>query len=492
MGKLRPYAMALLWVAGSTVVAFAVRPYALLEDEAMIYLLGVVLAALKLELGASIFAAASSIIALDFLFLPPRMTLALTDGKRTLTFAAMIIVAAVISGLSGRLRRTARATDALYQLNVELSGAGNARQLAAVAVRHLERLFGGTALVLLRSAEGPLETPPPELGAEEIELAHRAWNGSTFVTRWRADGYAMWVSMQGIHEPVGVIGLKLTKMFQKHSPEGALLLDCARELATAIERMQLGQAVRRSQLAAETEHMRSSLLSAVSHDLKTPLSSIVAAGTTLLSQHSELDSEASRELLSTIVREGDRLTHLVQNLLAISRLESPTIELRKTPEAVEDIVSSSLHRMRAALGSRKASVNLPADLPFVLAEPALVDQVVTNLLENVARYTPSTAAIEIAARHEEGVVNVQVGDAGPGIPEQEREKVFEKFYRGSRASKSDGGVGLGLTICRAIIRAHGGKIAVRERPGGGTLVEFTLPAVPTPVLEEPDGETVTP
>src|SRR6185295_3623163 len=239
--------------------------------------------------------------------------------------------------------------------------------------------------------------------------AHRAWNGGTFVTRWRAGGYAMWVSMQGIHEPVGVIGLKLTKMFQKHSPEGSLLLDCARELATAIERMQLSQAVRRSQLAAETEHMRSSLLSAVSHDLKTPLSSIVAAGTTLLSQRSELDTEASRELLSTIVREGDRLTHLVQNLLAISRLESPTIELRKTPEAVEDIVSSSLHRMRAALGSRKATVNLPADLPFVLAEPALVDQVVTNLLENVVRYTPSTAAIEIAARHEEGVVNVQVG-----------------------------------------------------------------------------------
>jgi two-component system sensor histidine kinase KdpD len=192
------------------------------------------------------------------------------------------------------------------------------------------------------------------------------------------------------------------------------------------------------------------------------------------------------------VREGDRLTHLVQNLLAISRLESPTIELRKTPEAVEDIVSSSLHRMRAALGTRKATVNLPADLPFVLAEPGLVDQVVTNLLENVVRYTPSTAAIEIAARHEEGVVNVQVGDAGPGIPEHEREKVFEKFYRGSRASKSDGGVGLGLTICRAIIRAHGGRIAVRERPGGGTLVEFTLPAVPTPVLEEPDEETVTP
>jgi two-component system sensor histidine kinase KdpD len=280
----------------------------------------------------------------------------------------------------------------------------------------------------------------------------------------------------------------LPRTFPKESAEWRLFSECARELATALERLQLADTVRRTQLAAETEHMRSSLLSAVSHDLKTPLATIVAAGTTLLSHRGRLETEASQQLLSTVVREGERLGRLVQNLLSISRLESPTIELRKTPEAVEDIVATSVDRMSVSLGARPLTVNLSPDLPFVFAEPALVDQVLTNLLENVVRYTPATSAVEIAARADDDFVTVQVTDDGPGIPEPERDKVFEKFYRGSRATKNDGGVGLGLTICRAIVRAHGGRIAVRERPGGGTLVEFTLPVAPSLGLPAHDHE----
>ena len=477
--KLRPYAVALLWVAGSTVVAFAARPYVLLEDQAMIYLFGIVLAALRFDVREAIVTTLGSILAYDFFFIPPQMAFALTDAKMTLTFVAMIVVASVISGLSQRLRRTASAADALYHLNVELSGAGSRRQLAAIAVRHLERLFGGESIVLLRTPQGPLESPPPHLSREDIELAERAWHRGDFVAGPRAAGYALWVALRGIHEPLGVIGLKPGRMFASQSREGLLLSECARDIATALERLQLADALRRSQLAAETEHMRSSLLSAVSHDLKTPLATIVAAGTTLLAHRNELETASSHQLLSTIVGEGERLGHLVQNLLSISRLESPTIELRKSPEAVEDIVSTSLDRLRAGLGVRPLTVILPPDLPCVLAEPALIDQVVTNLLENIVRYTPPTSAIEIAAKSEEDVVTIQVSDAGPGIPEHERDKVFEKFYRGTRAGKSDGGVGLGLTICRAIVRAHGGRIAIRDRPGGGTLVEFTLPAAPS-------------
>jgi two-component system sensor histidine kinase KdpD len=259
-----------------------------------------------------------------------------------------------------------------------------------------------------------------------------------------------------------------------------LLTACARDMATAIERMQLASAVRKSQLDAETEHMRSSLLSAVSHDLKTPLATIVAAGTTLIEHRGHLEIGTSGELLSSIVREGERLGQLIQNLLSISRLESPTIELRRTPEAVEDILSASMDRLRGALGQRSTEVTLPPDLPCVLAEPVLIEQVVTNLLENALRYTPSDAKIEIAAKAEDGMVKIQVADAGRGIPEQERDKVFEKFYRGGQSNKTDGGVGLGLTICRAIVRAHGGRIAIRDRQGGGTLVEFTLPSAPSP------------
>jgi two-component system sensor histidine kinase KdpD len=275
-----------------------------------------------------------------------------------------------------------------------------------------------------------------------------------------------------------VIGLKVGATFDQRSEQGLLLAACARELATAIERTQLANAAHRSQLDAETERMRSSLLSAVSHDLKTPLAGIVAAGTTLLEHEGTIDARASKGLLATIVREGERLGHLIQNLLSMSRLESPTIALRKTPEAVEDIVAAALSRLSDALASRQLKVEVPADLPWVLAEPALVEQVLLNLLENALRYTPSEASIEVTAQASEGFVKLEVADSGPGIAEAEREKVFEKFFRGSQATKSDGGVGLGLTICRAVVRAHGGRIAIRERQGGGTVVELTLPIAP--------------
>ena len=250
---------------------------------------------------------------------------------------------------------------------------------------------------------------------------------------------------------------------------------CARELGTALERTQLAKVAQRAQVDAETERMRSSLVSAVSHDLKTPLASIVASGTTLLEHAGTLDARVSRGLLSTIVREGERLGSLLQNLLSVSRLEAPSIELRRTPEAIEEIIAVALGRLNDVLAQRQVIVDLPNDLPYVLVEPALIEQVLLNLLENALRHTPASASIEVSAQATESVVKLQVADDGPGIPEAEREKVFEKFIRGSRAVRGDGGVGLGLTICRAVVRAHGGKIAIRERRGGGTLVEFTLP-----------------
>ena len=141
-------------------------------------------------------------------------------------------------------------------------------------------------------------------------------------------------------------------------------------------------------------------------------------------------------------------------------------------------MASALHRLAEPLATRRVDVDVPVGLPWVLAEPALIEQVLLNLLENALRYTPAGSSIRIAARARPGVVELEVSDRGPGIAEAEREKVFEEFFRGSRASETDGGVGLGLAICRAVVQAHGGRIAVGERPGGGALVEFTLPVAP--------------
>lgn len=235
------------------------------------------------------------------------------------------------------------------------------------------------------------------------------------------------------------------------------------------------QVAREMALQVENERMRSSLLSAVSHDLKTPLATIIAAGTTLVGRRAELDAAAVDDLAASIVGEAERLNRLIQNLLSVLRLESPGIELRRTPEAIEEIVSAAVERVNARLGKQPVRLELARDLPLVLAEPLLLEQVLTNLLENARRHAGPDAKVCVRAQAGRDELIVSVEDDGPGIPADERDKVFERFYRGRHAASRDGGVGLGLTICRAIVRAHGGRIAVLPRAGGGTAVEFSVP-----------------
>jgi len=176
-----------------------------------------------------------------------------------------------------------------------------------------------------------------------------------------------------------------------------------------------------------------------------------------------------------MVLEAERLGRLIQNLLSVTRLESPTVELRRSPEAVEEIVSAAVERINARLKPKRIQVSISRDLPWVLAEPALIEQVILNLLENAVRYAGATSPIELSAHLENNRVTIQVADRGSGISDADVDKVFEKFYRGQQATRRDGGMGLGLTICRAIVRAHGGQIGIRNRQGGGAVVEFTLP-----------------
>ena len=257
---------------------------------------------------------------------------------------------------------------------------------------------------------------------------------------------------------------------------GVVLIISGFQLSALQERLrQQEQVARDMALQAENERLRSSLLSAVSHDLKTPLATIIAAGTTLVGRRAELDGAACDDLAASIVSEAERLSRLIQNLLSVLRLESPGIELRRTPEAIEEIVAAAVERVNARLGKQSVLLELDADLPLVLAEPLLLEQVLTNLLENARRHAGPEVSVRVRAHAGRDELTVRVEDDGPGIPEHERDKVFERFYRGSGAQSRDGGVGLGLTICRAIVRAHGGRIAVLARAGGGTVIEFSLP-----------------
>jgi two-component system sensor histidine kinase KdpD len=480
MRRVRSTIVAVACALASAAVAYLAQPYAQRSDLEMIHLLAIVLIAMRFGVAESLVACTVSIISFDFLFIPPHFAFALTDAKSALLFIGMFVVAGVISTLTERMRQqqkkarsAAFQAEALYGLNVELSGLTEARQIAAVTVRHLERLFGGHVAVLFRAAHGG-SFEGPALGPD-VEHAERAWVRREYTRVDGAGVSAIWIPIVGMHAPLGVVGLTVSPTFPKESDRGFLLVACVNQLATATERVLLANAVHRTELETETERLRNSLLSAVSHDLKTPLASMIAAGTTLLRRRQSLDTATVDGLLADIVGEGERLNELILNLLSVSRLESPTIDLRRLPQPIDEILAGAVGRFEKRFDRAHVRVELEPDLPVVYVEPLLVEQLLWNLFENALRHAGSDVTLDVRVAGGSGIVTVQVGDDGPGVPEHERDKVFEKFYRGSRGKSPDGGVGLGLTICRAIVQAHGGRIAMRESASGGALVEFTLP-----------------
>lgn len=477
--SLRAYGLAVACVALSMVCSFALRGYTHTADLAMIHLLGIVFLSLWSSVRVSVSASLVSIALFDFFYIAPEYAFAWSDVESCLTFLGMLVVAVIVSTLSESLRekeQEARASafraEALHEFNAELSTARDVGQLAAISHRHLRKLFQALVIVLLQGTDGTLE---PTEDARGTARAHAAWLRRESIRQPRGAGMEIWVPLLGVHSTVGVIGLELPERFEPDSPRDLLLASCANQFATAVERVQLASAMRRTQLEAEGERLRSSLLSAVSHDLKTPLATMIAAGSLLMDRWAQLSEPAARELLGSMVHGGERLNRLIHNLLSVTRLESPCVALRRTPEAIEDIVHSALEHFAGRPGVPEIALDLADDLPLISAEPLLLEQVLVNLVENAVRYAGAAASVRVGARRSGDALTVQVTDDGPGIAEHEREKVFEKFYRGDGATKSDGGVGLGLTICRSIVGAHGGKIGVRERGGGGALVEFTVP-----------------
>ena len=270
------------------------------------------------------------------------------------------------------------------------------------------------------------------------------------------------------------------------TPEQLHLLETfAAQTALAIERVALVDEAQQARLRSETERLRTSLLSAVSHDLRTPLATITGSASALVEQEAELDGAARRELAQAIQEEAERLNRLVHNLLEMTRLEAGGIRVRKDWEPLEEVVGSALARVEKRLGDRRVDIQLAPDLPLVPLDPLLIEQVLINLLDNAIKYTPAGSPIEISASAEDREVRVAVADRGPGVAPGEDPLVFEKFYRGQEAGGCSG-AGLGLAIARGMVEAHGGRITVGTRPGGGAVFRFTLPLAAEPPEVRPD------
>jgi two-component system sensor histidine kinase KdpD len=500
------YLLAAAIVLGCTGVSSLLAKHIDPTNLVMIYLLGVVAVSLWLGRGPSIFATVLAVAAFDYCFVPPRWTFAVRDTEYFLTFGVMLLTGVVISTLVARVqsqsssaRRRERRTAALYALSRELAATRSPDQIARIAVQHVTSALDVRAAVLL--PDGDKKLWPAGTGSADRALSvHEDAVAKLVFDRGQTAGRgtATLPGAQGLYLPLpasrGVVGvLAITPLSDRSMDmEQVHLLEALAGLtALALERTNLELEADQVRLDIETERLRSALLSAVSHDLRTPLSVIAGAGSTLLEDGAALDARAARELAVSIVDESDRLNRLVANLLDMTRLQSGALEIRKEWQPIEEVIGPALARLSRQLSDHPIATRIEHDLPFAPFDDLLLQQVMVNLLENAARYTPPGTPIEILARREDNAIAVEIADRGPGLPPDELNRIFEKFYRAD-SSKSRSGSGLGLAICRGIVQLHGGKIQAENRPGGGALFRFTIPLEGTPPAAPPQEPNASP
>ena len=484
------YGWAAAITAGCTGIAFLMDPAFSETNVAMIYVLGATIAGLRLGRGPGTLTAIASVAAFDFFFVPPRMTFQVSDAQYLITFLVMLAVTLTIGNLMANVRQQNRVAGArerrtalLYAMSRELAGTRGGDNMARVAVRHVAEVFDSSAVVLTPDLHGRLRYP----GSSPLESSFRGADLS--VAQWVFDhgqraglgtdtlpaAPAVYLPLGGTQRPLGVLAVLPTNRRRILLPEQRHLLETfAGQIALAWERAALGEEAAASRVAAESESLRNTLLASISHDLRTPLAVIAGAASTLARHGQALDPGARHSLAHSIEEQAHEMSDLISNVLDLMRLESGRVELRCDTHSVEDLVGTALHRLEPRLQGNPISIDLPEDLPSVNVDPVLVSQVLTNLLDNAAKYTPAGTRIRIAAVADAAMVRVVVEDEGPGLPPGDPRLLFEKFQRG-RPESAVVGAGLGLAICRAIVSAHGGEITAGPGTRGGARFEFTLP-----------------
>jgi two-component system, OmpR family, sensor histidine kinase KdpD len=485
--SLSPYLAATLLVGATLGLAAFLRLTLQLPDPEMLFLITVMIAAIWFGRGPSLFAAALGVAAYDVFFVPPYLTFNVQDRRYFLTFAMMFVIGFVLSELTGRIKRQERSalareerTAVLYALSRELSSADSAARIAEVGVRHAADIFEARALVLQADAQGelvkigavPPDTTfdPKELGVAKWALDHRELAG--YGTDTLPGSASLCAPLRVGASTSGVLQLQLRKPRALSAEQRSFLDVFCRQMAIALERVRLAEEARSAAVRARTEEMRSSLLSAVSHDLRTPLASITGAATALRDD-SNLSGVTRIDLIRSICEEAERLERLVANLLDMTRLQSGSLSLKRDWIPLEEAIGSALTRLEQKLANHPVRLEIPADIPLIFVDPVLFEQVFINLFENACKYTPSDTLIEVHASRRGESVDIEVRDHGPGAPVGTEEQLFEKFYRGHHAGTS--GAGLGLPICRGILEAHGGLIRAAHALGGGLSFQLSVP-----------------
>lgn len=501
--SVKHYVFAVLACGLTTLVATPLREQLELANTVMLFLLTVALIAVRLGKGPAILASFLSVVLFDFFFVPPRLSFAVSDGKYLVTFAVMLAVALIIGQLTTGLRRQAeeasrreQQTRALYELAEELAGALSLEQVVQ-ATRHFFRHHLGTEVMLLFPDEVGTLVPWPADGAKalivEPHVARMVYDSGEPAAHGglgSGNDQPWYFPLRGSTRIRGVLAVAAGSTRGALGKDYRPLLETVSALvATAVERLHFVEVAHVSQMQMVSERLRSSILSALAHDIRTPLTALYGTADSLTLIRPPFP-EPVRETVEAVRDQAFRLSGLVSNLLDMARLQAGKVTLRKEWQPLEEVVGASIKLLGAALADHPVKVSLPADLPLLEFDAVLIERVFCNLLENAAKYSPPGSAIEISARSIGDVVEVSVLDGGKGFPDDKLERVFELFERGT-AESTVPGVGLGLAICRAIIDAHGGRIRAVNQPGGGGCVTFSLARGNPPSIPE-EGSSLEP
>jgi two-component system sensor histidine kinase KdpD len=459
-----------------------------LANIAMLFLLVVLLVAVRFGRGPSVTATCVSVACFDFFFVPPRFTFAISDFQYLVTFGVMLAVGLITGHLTAGLRfqahvaaRRESRTRALYEFARALSGVLQTEQIQEATRDAIGHAFGARTVLLLPDADGRLGVAADAGDAPAFAI-------DTGIAQWAYDHGAsagmgtdtlpgsplFYMPLVAPMRTRGVLAIEATAPHWLLAPEQRQQLDTFATLAAiALERVHYIEVAQEALVKIESERLRNSLLAALSHDLRTPLTSLMAQAESLARSAPPL-APSQRAMADALRDEMVRMSMLVTNLLDMARIESGDVKLKLQWQPVEEVIGSALSASRAALADHVVETHVPADLPLVQYDAVLLERVLANLLENAGKYTPPGSTVAVSAERHGQWLNVTVADDGPGLPPGQEEAVFDKFTRGERESAKPG-VGLGLAICRAIVGAHGGSIHAANRPEGGAAFVFTLP-----------------
>jgi two-component system sensor histidine kinase KdpD len=494
--RVEPYLGSAAAVAIALGIGLLLKQFIDVQSISLLFLTAVLASAIAWGLWPSLFAAIAGALAYNFFFIPPLYTFTVGDPENVLALFFFLIVAVIVSNLTARTRTQvvtarlrAKITAELYAFSRKVAGIGALDDLLwATAYQISSMLKLRTVLLLpLKDGEG-LEVVsgyPPEDQLDSADMAAARWTWEHNRPAGRgADtlpgAKRLFLPLRTESGPVGVLGIDRDMPGPLLTPDERRLLDALCDQgAVAIERIALAKGLDEARVLAETERLRAALLTSISHDLRTPLASILGTVSSLRSFPERYGAAEREELLTTLQDEAERLNRFVSNLLDMTRIESGAIELKLELIDVTEIVGAALQRAGNVLAGHRVELAIEPELPMLHLDAVLFEQVLFNLLDNAAKYSPAGSRIEICASRDGELVEIEVVDEGPGIPPADFERIFDKFYRVHAQDRRRAGTGLGLAICRGFVEALGGWIVARNRRDrSGAVLTIRMPVVP--------------